>query len=127
MHGLRYQCKMSAKITYLDLALLILTVDSAKQRKLKIKITQSPALGRLIARMLYVRHVGLCLKSLPGLSVTFRVGGDLRRVGGAGCRLQNTADPGHKVARGEHIRVHPLFGGSSPGEFFTMCLLFVVI
>ena len=34
LHSLRDLCKISAKITYL--ALLILTVDSAKTRKLKI-------------------------------------------------------------------------------------------
>ncbi len=55
-----------------------------------------------------LKRVGL---TLPGLSATFRVGGDLRRVGGAGRRLQNTADLGHDVGRGEHISVHPLVGG----------------
>ncbi len=34
VHGLRYLCKISAKITHL--ALLILTIDSGKTRKLKI-------------------------------------------------------------------------------------------
>ena len=51
-----------------------------------------------------------------GLSATFRVGGDLRRVGGAGCR--------------GFIRVQPLtggLGGLPPGKIVKMCLLSLVI
>ncbi len=42
---------------------------------------------------------------ITGLSATFRVGGDLRRVGGAGRRLQHIADSSYKAARGGHTRV----------------------